>query len=68
MTRQETTLMKLSAQLTSFGLNPIEWSLRPIDTLRISIFNRADESLALYGRLEYRNQQPTWKSLELASF
>lgn len=68
MTRQETTLMKLSAQLASFGLNPLEWNLRPIDAFRFSILNRADESLALFGQLEYRNQQPTWKSLELASF
>ena len=68
MTNQETTLLKLSAQLKSFGLNPLEWNLRPIDALRFSIFNRADESLAFFGQLEYRNQQLIWKSLELASF
>ncbi|NUN07292.1 MAG: hypothetical protein HUU57_16225 [Bdellovibrio sp.] len=68
MTAQETILLKLSAQLKSFGLNPLDWSLRPLGGLKISIFNRNDETLALLGQVEYRNQQLTWKSLELADF
>ena len=62
------TLMKLSVQLASFGLNPLEWNLRPLGGFKFDVRNRADQSLSFFGQLEYRNQQPFWKSLELASF
>ncbi|WP_295903359.1 hypothetical protein [uncultured Bdellovibrio sp.] len=67
MKSYEMTLLKLQAQLKNFGLNPAEWSLQRIQSLTYVIQNRNDENFALYGRLEYRNHQPQWKSLEVVS-
>lgn len=65
--KQEITLLKLQTQLKAFGLNPTEWSLQRIQALSYLIENKSDKNFALYGRLEYRNQKPQWKSLEVVS-
>ncbi|KHD87222.1 MAG: hypothetical protein OM95_15705 [Bdellovibrio sp. ArHS] len=65
--KNEMTLELLRNQLKNFGLNPAEWSICRLQALNFLVQNRADESFALYGRLEYRNRKPQWKSLEVYS-
>lgn len=67
MSKNEITLLKLQSELKLFGLNPAEWSLQRVQALSYVIQNRLDKNFALYGRLEYRNKKPSWKSLELVS-
>lgn len=67
MNPQEMTLLKLQTELKSFGLNPSEWSLQKIQALGYVIQNKLDQGFALYGRLEYRDKKPRWKSLEVVS-
>jgi len=67
MNKYEETLTNLQTQLKHFGLNPAEWTLQRIQSLSYIIQNKNDESFALYGRLEFRNHKPQWKSLEVMS-
>lgn len=59
-------LLFLQNQLKNFGLNPAEWSLFKIQNFGFRIQHREDHDLVLYGQMEYRNQRPQWKSLELS--
>lgn len=68
MTIQESHLQKLSLQLRNFGLNPLDWILSPLQSRNYLLQHREDHELALYGRLEFKNETPYWESLELASF
>ncbi|KYG64409.1 hypothetical protein [Bdellovibrio bacteriovorus] len=65
--KNEMTLELLRNQLKNFGLNPAEWSISRLQALNFLVQNRNDETFALYGRLEYRNRKPQWKSLEVYS-
>ncbi|WP_415062700.1 hypothetical protein [Bdellovibrio sp.] len=67
MSKNEITLLKLQSELKFFGLNPAEWSLQQAQALSYVIRNKLDKNFALYGRLEYRDKKPRWKSLELVS-
>lgn len=60
--------LKLQSELRTFGLNPAEWSLQKIQTLGYLLQNTQDKQFALYGKLEYRNNKPRWKSLEVLSY
>lgn len=60
--------MKLQSDLKNYGLNPAEWTLQRIQSsLSYLIKNRADETFAMYGELEFRKRKPQWKSLEVIS-
>jgi hypothetical protein len=65
MNTKNQTLKKLHSELSKFGLNPSEWTLEYVESLRYLIRHNLDESFALYGRLEFKNQKPTWKSIDL---
>ncbi|KYG62556.1 hypothetical protein AZI87_14735 [Bdellovibrio bacteriovorus] len=65
--KNEMTLELLRNQLKNFGLNPAEWNISRLQALNFLVQNRNDETFALYGRLEYRNRKPQWKSLEVYS-
>ncbi|WP_374028020.1 hypothetical protein ACES2J_04310 [Bdellovibrio bacteriovorus] len=67
METNELRLLKLQTELKSFGLNPAEWSLQKIQALGYLLQNTQDEKFAMYGRLEYRDKKPRWKSLEVVS-
>lgn len=67
METNELRLLKLQTELKSFGLNPAEWSLQKIQALGYLLLNTQDEQFAMYGRLEYRDKKPRWKSLEVVS-
>lgn len=67
METNELRLLKLQTELKSFGLNPAEWSLQKIQALGYLLLNTQDEKFAMYGRLEYRDKKPRWKSLEVVS-
>ncbi|AHZ86193.1 hypothetical protein AB1A81_04335 [Bdellovibrio bacteriovorus] len=67
METNELRLLKLQTELKSFGLNPAEWSLQKIQVLGYLLQNTQDEKFAMYGRLEYRDKKPRWKSLEVVS-
>ncbi|MGZ3769762.1 MAG: hypothetical protein ACXVCP_07995 [Bdellovibrio sp.] len=61
--------LKLQSDLQNYGLNPLEWSLKKSKSaLGYFIKKRTDESFTIYGELEYRKQQPRWKSLQIISF
>lgn len=59
-------LLLLQNQLKNFGLNPADWSLLKIQNFGFRIQHREDHDLVLYGQIEYRNQSPRWKSLEIS--
>lgn len=59
--------MQLIEQLKHFGLNSSEWTLERIHSLGYVIRNKMDQSFSFYGKLEFKNKRPVWKSLELVS-
>lgn len=67
MTQQQNTLLKLQTDLSKFGLNPSEWTLKKIQSVHYLIINKIDESFALYGKLSIKKNTPTWKSIDLVT-
>lgn len=67
MNNKQITQNKLQAELKRFGLNPSEWSLQRIQSLTYLVQNRLDRSFTFRGHLEFRQQKPQWKSLEVLS-
>lgn len=67
ISQNELNNLKLQSSLTDFGLNPWEWNLEKLSTLAYLIKNNFDENFQMYGHLEYKNQKPKWKELEVVS-
>ena len=65
MKTKSMTIQKLQTDLCKFGLNPADWNIEYIEALRYLIRSKKDRSLSLYGRLQYKNKKPTWKSIDL---
>ena len=65
MKTKSMTIQKLQTDLCKFGLNPADWNIEYIEALRYLIRSKTDRSLSLYGRLQYKNKKPTWKSIDL---
>lgn len=60
-------LIILQSQLSQFGLNPLEWSLRKVHALRFILENTQDENFKIEAQLTYKNQKLQWQSLEVIS-
>ncbi|UOF02881.1 hypothetical protein [Bdellovibrio reynosensis] len=67
ISQNELNNLKLQSSLSDFGLNPYEWSLERIHSLAYLLINNVDENFKLYGHLEYREQKPKWKEMEILS-
>lgn len=67
MILQERLLWTLQTELRNFGLNPSEWTLQQLNALHYRVLHRTDDDFSFYGRLEYRDHRPQWKSLEIES-
>ncbi len=67
MNTSELNIYRLQAQLKTFGLNPSEWTIQKVQALGFLLQNKLDQSFAMYGRIEYQNRRPKWKSLDLIS-
>jgi hypothetical protein len=60
-------LSKLQSDLIGFGLNPTEWTIQKLHATHYLINHKSEEGFAFFGRLEYRNKRPHWKTIELYS-
>ncbi|WP_413558308.1 hypothetical protein [Bdellovibrio sp. HCB209] len=67
MTQQQNTLLKLQTDLSKFGLNPTEWTIKKIQSVHYLIINKIDDSFALHGMLSFKKSTPTWKSIDLVA-
>jgi hypothetical protein len=64
----ETTLIeKLQQDLTNFGLNPAEWSLKSLNKSYFRILHKTDSGFSFLGHLDRKEAKPRWKKLELFS-
>lgn len=65
MKSKSATIQKLQAELSNFGLNPADWNIEYIESLRYLIRSKSDRDVSLYGRLRFKNKKPTWQSIDL---
>lgn len=63
----EMVLLKLQSDLTRFGLNPAEWSLKKVTSSHYQVSHTTEEDFSFLGYLETQNSVLTWKKLELFS-
>jgi|GEM_PF-6688892 hypothetical protein len=64
---QDEHLYYLQSQLTLFGLNPHEWTLKKMRHLQVKIEHRFDRGFVFLGIATKKQNSVKWKNLKLLS-
>jgi hypothetical protein len=60
-------LQELTKQLSTYGLNPAEWTLRPESLDLFKIQSKEDKNFFFVGKAEKKDAKIHWISIELLS-
>ena len=68
-TQSTSTEQQLLKQLVSFGLNPQEWSLKPIAINKYFIENKSDQDFQFFGEtvISKKQNESCWNKIQLIS-